>query len=150
MKTYNVKSYKERFENKYIPITESGCWIWLDSLDHAGYGRLRVREKKRLAHRVAYEIHRGDIPNNLPLDHLCRVRCCVNPWHLEAVSPAENIRRGETGKHQLLRTHCPQGHLYDGINTRLNNGSRQCRECDKIRARRKRKFIKNQFLMEGK
>src|SRR3990172_9099629 len=69
---------------KYEPITETGCWIWLGAVDTCGYGMVRdnsLRRNKR-AHRVSYELLRGPIPAGLTIDHLCRVKCCVNPDHL--------------------------------------------------------------------
>jgi HNH endonuclease len=75
---------------------ESPCWLWLASLGASGYGQFSIggREGPVVAHRIAYELERGEIPEGLTLDHLCRNRMCVNPWHLEPVPLAENIRRG--------------------------------------------------------
>ena len=87
-----------------------------------------------MAHRVSYEMAKGKIPDGLQLDHLCRMTLCVNPSHLEPVTPKENIRRGETAEvarlTQLSKTHCPQGHPYSGENLYLKpNGRRECRQC---------------------
>ena len=79
-----------------------------------------------LAHRVAYELQVGPIPVGLQLDHLCRVRSCVNPAHLEPVTSAENTRRGL----RAMKTHCPQGHPYAGENLLIRpTGQRRCRTC---------------------
>lgn len=98
-----------------------------------------------MAHRVAYELVVGPIPDGLQLDHLCKVRKCVNPAHLEAVTCGENIRRGDTGKAaaevQSSKTHCPQGHPYSGDNLAHYRGRhgrryRACRICRREAMRR--------------
>lgn len=114
----------------------NGCWIWLGSRDRAGYGRILVKEHEkyanRHAHRIAYQEFVGSVPEGLELDHLCRVRACVNPDHLEPVTRRENLRRSPLTPGS--RTHCPQGHPYTPENTYLwtdKNGSerRHCRTC---------------------
>lgn len=85
----------ERVLSNYS-VNEHGCWVWIRQLNNDGYGLIwdgRVRQKV-CAHRVSYELARGSIPSGLELDHLCRVRACINPDHLEPVIHAENIRRG--------------------------------------------------------
>lgn len=100
---------------------EAGCWVWQYTTHADGYGMWRGRP----AHRVAYEATYGPIPAGLHIDHLCRTRACVRPDHLEAVTQAENNRRGK-----MLRTHCPQGHPYDQANTFISSkGWRFCRAC---------------------
>ncbi len=122
----------ERMESKIEKITESGCFIWLASTTRCGYGQIRVNKKNLSAHRVAYEIARGPIPQGLDLDHLCRVRCCVNPDHLEPVTRFENSIRGE----RATRTHCPRGHEYTDSNTyyhrRGHQSHRICRVCNRL------------------
>ena len=71
-----------------------GCWIWRGRIAPNGYGRLG----SKYAHRVMYELHVGPIPTGLDVDHLCRVRHCVNPRHLEPVTRSENLRRGKSGE----------------------------------------------------
>jgi hypothetical protein len=79
-----------------------------------------------LAHRLYYEITKGAIPAGLELDHKCRVRCCVNPDHLEPVTHTENMRRASKN----LVTHCPVGHPYSGPNLYVRpNGGRECLTC---------------------
>lgn len=104
------------------------CWLWKSTVGRNGYGYFRTTKRNRLAHRVAYELVVGPIPDGLHLDHLCRVRHCVNPSHLEPVTPGENIRRGEPAN----RTHCPREHEYTPENTRVRGGKRHCLACHRI------------------
>ena len=80
---------------------DTPCWIWQRYIDHKhGYGIVTVwpNPKLQLAHRVFYKLYRGHLPDDKPLDHLCRVRCCVNPQHLEIVTTAINTQRGIQSK----------------------------------------------------
>ena len=77
----------------------SGCWIWIGARTSGGYGHINLcNGSHRNAHIVIYEHERGPVPNGLELDHLCRVKECVNPDHLEAVTHRENCRRGDGAK----------------------------------------------------
>ena len=99
---------------------------------------MRVEGAYLQAHRVVYEALVGPIPDGLWIDHLCRNRSCVNPDHLEPVTPKENIRRGVKSKRNW--TACPKGHTYTPDNTYWRpTGQRRCRDCGAARAREYRK-----------
>jgi hypothetical protein len=128
---------KERIDHFSCPEPNSGCWLWLGQVDRHGYGCISFRDKPSLAHRVSYEAYRGPIPAGLTLDHLCRVRCCVNPCHLEPVTPAVNTLRGNTiPARNKQKTHCIKGHPFNEKNTRVDSrGRRCCRACQVIATR---------------
>jgi hypothetical protein len=131
----------DRFAAKYFRHPITGCWLWTAATSTAGYGRIRVDRRGMQAHRVAYEMHVGPIPEGLQLDHLCRVRRCVNPAHLEPVTQRENIMRGNSvSAVHAAKTHCIHGHPFDGENTRLGpNGKRVCRACHRDNERQARR-----------
>lgn len=136
----------DRFEALHCPEALTGCWLWLGS-EVDGYGRFWDSNRLVMAHRWAYEHYRGPIPSGLQTDHLCRNRCCVNPWHLELVTQRENVLRGNApAARQALQTHCIHGHLLSGNNVRMNGRRRVCRACDRIRSarRKKAKWMLNQ------
>lgn len=108
----------------------SGCWVY-PGCKKNGYGTGWDRTKVVRTHRAAYEALVGPIPEGMDLDHLCRNRACYNPAHLEPVTRSENLRRSNlVGKWQAQKTHCPDGHPYDGANLYITaSGGRSCRAC---------------------
>jgi len=107
---------------------ETGCLLWTGSKNHKGYGYIVTegRQKARV-HRLMYEMFAEPIPDGLHLDHLCRVRHCASPAHLEAVTPGENTRRGVRN---VGSTHCDSGHEFTEANTYMRpDGGRRCRAC---------------------
>lgn len=125
--------------SRYV-VDANGCWIWQGATSSKGYGRVRVAGKVEFAHRVSYRLHIGEIPDGLELDHLCRVRNCIRPDHLEPVTHRENMERGTMWDARRAITHCPRGHAYDEANTAIIRGCRRCRRCqaEKQAARRRR------------
>jgi hypothetical protein len=76
-----------------------GCWIWTGAIHKSGYGQIKWKGKSTVAHRVVYEIVKGPIEKNLVIDHLCNVKLCINPEHLEAVSYSTNTKRAWNRNH---------------------------------------------------
>jgi hypothetical protein len=135
----------DRIMNRVEPEPTSGCWLWTACLDKDGYGRtgVYVNGKKRMyyTHRFMYEWHVGAIPDGMVCDHKCKVRSCCNPDHIDIVTPAENQRRGDSGKasHQraLARSSCLKGHEYAEFGVyRHTDGRRRCAECARLAAKR--------------
>lgn len=117
-----------RFVDKMSLPDSDGCLLWGAALEH-GYGAFKIGRKTYRAHRVAYTLWVGEIPDGLVLDHLCRNTACVNPSHLEPVTDYENKLRGLRNQHSA-KTHCPKGHPYSEENTYRNpRGHRFCRTC---------------------
>lgn len=121
-----------------VEVDANGCWIWTGCLDKgSGYGRIQVDHKTGYSHRVAYELLVGQIPDGLELDHLCRVRACCNPDHLEPVTTLVNQHRSPITN--ATRICCPKGHPYGGENLRYwidkeGNRRRVCRTCNIARS----------------
>lgn len=130
-----VKDIHNRFWSKVNKTNR--CWIWKAQINTAGYGIFWFNGKNTRAHRYAFETVRKEIPMGLQLDHLCRNRACVNPYHLEPVTQSVNSSRGRGRLSAKLRTRkitcCPRGHMYDEKNTIIKRGARHCRECQRQR-----------------
>jgi HNH endonuclease len=138
----------------YYDADVPGCWQWKGVKTGKGYGMFYVEPGRNgqrvLAHRFQYEMPYGPIPEGMQIDHLCRNHGCVNPSHLEVVTPQENVLRGEgLSAANARKTHCPQGHAYSGDNLVVRRGKRErrerdCRTCAKARNRRWRAACRQQ------
>lgn len=130
------RTVAERLWAKVNKNGPNGCWLWTGSNNGSGYGRIYVQGSFRPTHRVAYELAVGVISDGFQIDHLCRVTLCINPAHLEAVTPQVNVLRGDTvSAKRAAQTHCLRGHEFTIPNTRIDKLNRRvCRECDRLRA----------------
>lgn len=118
----------ERFD-----LVDTGCWLYRGYLTRDGYAQIRVDGVARGRHVVSYEMFVGPVPAGLELDHRCKRRACFNPRHLEPATRRENLHRSDAWSGVNSRkTHCPQGHVYDGVN---NVGARICRTCARVARR---------------
>ena len=123
-----------------------GCWRWTGYITREGYGRTATvvsgRRTTTMAHRLAYELLVGSIPDGLELDHLCRVRNCVRPDHLEPVTGRVNRLRSPIHFSALnaAKTHCKHGHEFTPENTRTRPGHpRECRTCAREQQKERRR-----------
>ncbi len=132
-----------------ISVEINGCWLWHGCVDQKGYGRLHSFYTSNVAHRWAYERFIGPIPHNHQCHHMCGVKGCVNPSHLEALTQREH-----SAKHpQTRKTHCPQGHPYSGDNLYMRtdkNGhtTQHCVVCHRKRNREWMRGYKKRKLVD--
>lgn len=111
------------------------CWLFAGYKNSIGYGQIfytvNGKSHYQYAHRVSYETFKAQIPKGLVIDHLCSVRHCINPNHLEAVTARENTLRGDGVQVNIRKTRCPKGHDYSMSNTQYFGKKRwrRCRQC---------------------
>jgi hypothetical protein len=139
---------EERFWSKISPEPNTGCWIWCGD-SNGNYGSFGVYDVKtnthrnEYAHRFSYRLHKGEIPLGFQIDHCCRMKLCVNPDHLELVTPRENTLRGGWNKGQFqIKTHCKRGHPLSGNNLGIDcRGYAKCRICVNTYTANKRPYV---------
>ncbi len=139
---------KQDAEKRFWKSVEKNkkCWLWKSALSAGGYGVFGIDNKIIYVHRFSYELHKGKIPKDKQIDHLCRNRSCVNPDHLELVTQKENTARGEgiSAKYSK-RTRCKNGHRLSGDNLIQYScrGGRICKICKrKFGIKSSRKYYK--------
>ncbi len=148
----DTTTWAARFWAKVERGDDGECWLWRPTAASGNYGKMWVAHRHHQAHRLAWRLLRGEIPDGLHIDHLCRNPRCVNPAHLEPVTSGENARRGQVGICWLDKTHCPKGHPYSGENLLVTNyggqrerGCKACRRASLKRSSDRRKGAKREY-----
>jgi|HubBroStandDraft_6_1064221.scaffolds.fasta_scaffold00861_21 hypothetical protein len=136
-----TRPLRERLYSRLVIDPETNCLLWTGTRNHKGYGYIRVGARQVRVHRLMYELFVEPVPEGLQLDHLCRVRHCASPAHMEAVTCRENLlRRGDLSRpggwsggrgRNSDKTHCDSGHEFTEANTYVypGTGKRACRDC---------------------
>lgn len=138
----NEMPTKEQFIDMSMPITESGCWIWMGSVSSNGYGNYKIKNKQIKPHRLSYELFIDEIDKGLQVCHKCDIKVCVNPNHLFIGTQKDNIQDAVKKKRMFnqRKTRCPKGHKYEENNIyRLSDKStrRLCRQCYREKSHRR-------------
>jgi hypothetical protein len=129
-------------EIKTIPVTESGCWLWLGSTNNKGYGYSGIRGLPALAHRATFQVFVGAIPPGMNVCHKCDTPTCVNPDHLFLGTQRDNVHdcRNKKRMRGQSQTHCKRGHEFTPENTRVVRVTqRECMECYRASCRENRR-----------
>ncbi|MFL5481114.1 MAG: HNH endonuclease signature motif containing protein [Gemmatimonadaceae bacterium] len=147
-------SAQVRFERAVLRRPD-GCWIWRQKArtrPSGGYARIRINNRKVLAHRFSWELARGPVPPGLFVLHRCDVRDCVNPDHLFLGTLQDNmddmVAKGRAVSPNAFKTHCKRGHEFTPENTINRPNGRACRTCVNagcIRRYQDRRFFERRF-----
>lgn len=138
-----TKPLQKRIKDNTI-TDQNGCWVWQKRIQWNGYAQICVgsrtdnSRKNVNAHRASYEAFVGPLKQGFHIDHLCRNRACVNPEHLEQVTPKENVHRSDAVYKRLMsKTRCIWGHAFTDKNTYIwpKSGHRTCKQCSRQRHR---------------
>lgn len=131
-------------KNGPLHPTLGRCWVWTGDTSSSGYGRFYLLGRQMASHVVSWWWANGPVPEGLELDHLCRVRACCNPEHLEPVTHRENIMRSASPPATNARkTHCVHGHEFTVTNTYITSqGYRSCRTCHRDRERERYRLLR--------
>jgi len=137
-----MKDLPAYLSDKIVVDTQTGCWLWTGACTAEGYGCVGIPKTRKTtkAHIAVYKAHKGPVPKGKQLDHLCRVKRCVNIEHLEPVTCRVNVLRGETiAAKNAAKTHCIHGHSLEDAYLRGPNKNRQCRTCNRLNQQKKSK-----------
>jgi hypothetical protein len=127
----------KRFDTFYrrVEFKSGDCWYWRGFITKQGYGRVKLGDRLYYAHKVSYLVSVGDVPVGLELDHMCRTRDCVNPYHMEPIPGVTNMLEGVSPSGLNSRkTHCKRGHALNEGNTYSDpkKANRSCRVCQRL------------------
>lgn len=125
-----------KFYSKIRFNEKTTCWEWIGRIDKDGYGKFGFFIFNSRAYVISLLLHGFTLNQELVIDHLCRNKACCNPEHLEQVTQKENSLRGLGGYHNLLKTHCKNGHEFTPQNTYINENKRVCKTCNRNRCRK--------------
>lgn len=146
-KNFSIEDLKAKLLSKIAIDQLTGCWLWTDYIRPNGYAYMRIGRKAQPAiHRVSYKLFKGEIPENYHVHHLCGVKHCCNPEHLELQLPSQH-----QSLHRSHITHCPKGHPYDEENTYKAPGTnaRQCKKCQRERTKLWEQSVKGKAYKEA-